>query len=559
MKVFSTAASIGVAFKNAARVREILSAFVRHGFADLINRMHLSRLIPGRYSEDGRFRDIAVPVRLRMTFEELGPTFVKLGQVLAGRADLIPRPFVDEFEKLQDEVASVPPEQIKAHVEKELGRPIGEAFSEFDTTPIAAASIAQVHGAVLPDGRRVAVKVQRPGIERQIQNDISILRGLAILLERYIPESRTFNPTGLVEEFFRTILLETDFRVEANNLRRIRKNLEVLPKVAIPMVYPELSTKGLLVLERFEGIRFSDREAVLRAGIDPVGVVETGARAFFHMVMHDGLFHGDPHAGNLFILPDGRLGFIDFGIVGRLSRRVRDSIITIFIALIEEDFETVANEYTDLCPMTGPFDIAALQKDLMDSISPYIGMSLGEVNIGRILLESTAIAVRHRLQVPRELMLLFKAIFTIEALGKRLEPSFDLLAVGTSLARTVVTSRYSPERVSQDLLILARDTQNVVTVFPRMLRRFLRTWSQNGFAFETRSADTRLLANSLKQFSYVFALCTVCLGLFGGAIAALALQLQPMILGLPIWTEIGFTIALWILGHWLWSQRRYRK
>ena len=288
---------------------------------------------------------------------------------------------------------------------------------------MAAASIAQVHGAVLKTGERVAVKVQRPGIERLIYNDISILRGLAVLLEKYIPESRPSIPTAIVEEFFKTILYELDFVVEANNIRRIQANLKVLPRIAIPHVYSQFSSARLLVLERFEGVRFSDREAIVAKGLNPSEFVEIGSEAFFHMVMEDGIFHGDLHPGNLFILNDGRIGIIDFGIVGRLSRRVRDSIIIMFTALIDEDFETLASEYVTLCQDVGQTDLALLQKDLMDTISPYVGMSLGEVNVGRLLMSSTAIAVRHHLVVPRELLLLFKAMVTIEALGKKLDPN----------------------------------------------------------------------------------------------------------------------------------------
>jgi len=553
MKVITTAVNINQALKNVGRVREIVAVFVRHGFADLVHRMKLSKLLPARYAKMDTFQEIPVGVRLRESFQELGTTFVKLGQLLASRPDLIPEEVTTELEKLQDDVPSVPWKKLRPFIEDELKAPLSTVFESFDETPIAAASIAQVHGAVLLGGQKVAVKVQRPGIDKVIQNDISILRALAFLLEKYVPESRTMNPTGLVEEFFRTILFETDFRVEANNIRRIRANLAVIPKVAVPDVYLKHSTSKILVLERFEGIRFSDREAVIAKGFNPLEIINTGSDVFFHMVMHDGIFHGDLHAGNLFILPDGRIGLIDFGIVGRLSKRVRDSIVSMFIALVDEDYETLANEYVNLCQGTGETDVAALQKDLMDTIGPYVGMNLGEINIGKILLQSTGTAVRHNLVVPRELMLLFKAILTIEALGRKLEPTFDILQVGTRLARSLIASRYRPDRLMQDMLIIGRDVQGLMETGPRLVRRFLRIWSQNRFAFEIKSEELSNIRHSLDRQSRAHLVGIVA---FSSFLFSIALSFQypesrTLFLPLPSWIFLGIAVSLSVAGLWM--------
>lgn len=559
MKFFQTATTISQAFKNVGRVTEILTVFVRHGFADLLVRMRLTRFLPNKITANPRFESLPAPQRLRLALEELGTTFIKLGQLLATRPDLIPEHFVEELEKLQDNVVKVPFPEIRDVLEAELKCPLTDVYSEFEEAPLAAASVAQVHGAVLKTGERVAVKVQRPGIAKLIQNDVSILRGLALLMVRYIPETRVLNPTGLVEEFFKTMLFELDFRVEGNNTRRIKRNLETLPEISVPSIYPTFCTERVLTMERFDGVRFSDREGILAQGITPGKIVEAGSDAFFHMVMHDGLFHGDLHAGNLFVLNTGKIGIIDFGIVGRLSRRVQDSIVIMFTALIDEDFETLATEYMNLCPSSGNPDINALQKDLMDAISPYIGMSLGEVNVGRILLRSTSIATRHSLAVPRELMLLFRAILTIEALGKKLDPNFDILQVGTRQARQIIGQRYSRERVLHDLLNIGRDFQGLLEILPRLSRRALRRWAQNNFAFEIRNRDIADLGHSLRQLTYFLVLIAFATSLSAIGIALLVVNRGPHIFGYPVAGAIPTALALILFLYGLWILRKSRK
>lgn len=556
MKVISTATNLAQAFKNAGRVTEIIRVLGRHGFIDLLHRMNLSRFMGDKEVVDPIYADLPIPERLRLSFEQLGPTFIKLGQLLATRSDLIPESYVEEFSKLQDNVSTVPFDEIRPFLETELKGQISDFFSSFDTTPKAAASIAQVHFAVLKSGEKVAVKIQRPGIDKLLQNDISILRGLAVLLEKYIPEVEPFNPVGLVEEFFQSILFELDFRVESNNIRKIKHNLRTLEKISIPKVYEQITSSKILVLEQFEGIRFSDREAILKSGIDPKSIVEIGADAFFHMVMHDGLFHGDLHPGNLFVLTDGRIGIIDFGIVGRLGKRVKDGIITMFISIIDEDYESLASEYVALCSPTGETDLNVLQKDLMDTLSPYVGMSLGEVNAGKLLLRSTHIAAQHKLKVPRELMLLFRAIMTIDGLGKKLDPDFDVLQLGNRLAKQVLSSRYSRERLTHDLIILGRDLQDTLENFPRLLKRFLRVWSHNNFALEFKSKDLLSISKAIESFNYFFFTAICGFTLTASGVALLFLNKGPEISGFSVYGLFTMGFGFWLLGRGLWAIKK---
>ncbi len=517
MQVFSTAASIRQTIHNVGRLREIAAIFVQNGLADLVYRLRLHKLVPKGLGQN--IPDIPYEKRLRQAFEALGPSFIKLGQFLSLRSDLLPQNIIVEFEKLQDEVSPVPFPQIRASLEQAIGQPLESVFLQFSEVPIAAASIAQVHCATLLDGTEVVVKAQRPGLKRIIETDLSIFVFLANLLERYIPESRVFSPTALVKELSQNLVLETDFQVEANNIRKIKENLKDFPHIAIPKVYSSLTTENCLVLEKFEGTRISHREEILAKGFNPTSLIEYGAEAFFHMILIDGLFHADLHGGNLFILNDGRIGIIDFGIVGRLSRQTRWSVLRLLLALLDEDYETFSLEYQLLCQVgDADVDSQGLERELASLIAPYFGMTLAQANIGRILLKSTAIAHQYHLAVPRELMLFFKALLTLEALGKKLDPDFDLLGSGEKLGREslqLFAKRHSSHR--QDIALLLREGQEIVHSLPPFLRRLTRQLNKIKSGAEIQKAQTQEIHFLTQRIlsTLLFSLWTVSIFSFG--------------------------------------------
>lgn len=478
---------LGQAVKNVQRLRQIISVFAKHGFADIVDRMNLGKFLPKRLATFAEEQaDKTISERLRLAFEELGPTFVKLGQLLSTRPDLLPESYIEEFTRLQDSVQPLPFETVKTIIEEQLGKKLEEAYSSFDPVPIGAASIGQVHTALLKSGEKVVVKVQRPEIEKIIDTDISILAFMAGLLEKYVPESRVIGPKIIVNEFFRTLSYELDFVVEANNMTKMAENLATIPEVVIPKVYKELSTHRILTLERLEGIRVNDTEALDRAGIDRKQVVEIGARAFFKSVMMDGLFHGDLHGGNLFILPGNRLGIIDFGIVGRLSKKSRDQLASMVMALLTEDYEMLCYQYAELGAAPPSIDFDGFQREVRNSLAPYLGLSLADLNAGRILIEATKIATHYQIQVPGDWMLVFKAILTIEGMGRTLDPTFDLLSMGQDLIKDIVKDQYSIQRLSKDFLWVAKDVASLFQILPRQIRWMFRKFNSNDFAFEIK-------------------------------------------------------------------------
>jgi ubiquinone biosynthesis protein len=522
MQWIRTGRQIGQAVKNVQRLRQIVAVFARHGFVDVLDRMDLGRFLPQRMALRAEVQsERTTAERLRLALEELGPTFVKFGQLLSTRPDLVPEGFIAELTKLQDNVQVLPFERVKTVVEAELKRPLAEAYAAFDPTPLAAASIGQVHAATLHTGERVVVKVQRPEIDRVIDTDVALMQFLAGLLEKYVPEARVANPRVFVEEFFQTLEYELDFVIEAANIAKMSENLAGIPEIVLPRVHKSLSTSKVLTMERFEGIRVNDLAALDAAGVDRKFIVSVGARAFFRSVLIDGLFHGDLHAGNLFVLPGNRLGVIDFGIVGRLSERARNQLANMVMALLTEDYENLCYMYAELGNASAAIDFDNFQREVRNTLSPYMGLPLHEIDLGRVLVEATKIAARYRIQVPGDWMIVFKAILTLEGMGRKLDPDFDLLATGRELVRELVKSQYSVDRISKDLLWVAKDMAALLQVLPRQLRWMFRKLNANDFALEVRLPELKGLRAQLETNGQRQALSVTVAGLFVAASIAL--------------------------------------
>jgi ubiquinone biosynthesis protein len=498
MRWIKTGRQLGQAVKNVQRLRQVLGVFAKYGFVDVVNRMNLEKFLPGRIAAFQELHsDKSIPERLKLAFEELGPTFVKLGQVLSMRPDLLPEAYIEEFTKLQDNVLPLSFEIVKNQVETSLGKKLPEAYAQFSEKPLAAASIAQVHEAELHTGEKVVVKVQRPEIEKMIDGDVNLLAFLAGLLERYVPETRVIGPKTIVDEFFRTLSCELDFIVEANNMTKIAENMAMFSEVVIPKVYKDLSSDKVLTLEKFEGIRLNDLKALDAANIDRKKIVDIGTRAFFKSVMIDGLFHGDLHGGNLFALPGNKLGIIDFGIVGRLSQKSRDQLANMVMALLTEDYETLCLQYAELGAAGPSIDFDAFQRETRNTLAPYLGLPLKDLNIGKVLIEATRIATKYDIKVPGDWMIVFKAILTIEGMGRTLYPDFDMMAAGQDLVKDLVKNQYSPQRLSKEFFFVAKDIAALLQVLPRQVRWMFRKLNSNDFAFEIKSPELTQIKEQL--------------------------------------------------------------
>ncbi|MDZ4676903.1 MAG: lipopolysaccharide core heptose(II) kinase RfaY [Oligoflexia bacterium] len=481
-----------------------------------------------------------------MAFEELGPTFVKFGQLLATRPNLIPADFVEEFKKFHDQVAAVPFEEIRKIIEEDFGKQPEKVFAVIDPNPLAAASIAQVHSAKLVTGENVVIKVQRPGIVETIKNDLGVLYTMAALIEQYIPESRPFNPQSLVDEFFKTLELETNFVVEANNIRRIGQNFKDDLVIKIPAIFSDHCTPRILVMEQLNGVRLSDHKQLQESEINREQIVASGLKAFFKMVFRDGIFHGDLHAGNLFILPDNKIGLVDFGVVGRVSQKTKDSVANMLIALATENYELLTYEYIDLAPYNHEVNFDQFTREVRDLIAPYHGMTFKNVNFGKLLMDSTSIAAKHNIVMPSELMLFFKAIVTVEGMGRTIIKDFDLLSYAMEFAQEIIKAKYDPQRIMKDLTTVARDSTSLLYTLPRQLKQLMRKLNSNDFAIDINLAQIEDLKRSVETNGTLTYLGLVIGSLVIASTMALNMGKGPQFYEIPILSILGYFSAFFL-------------
>ncbi len=524
-----------------------MGVFAKHGFHQIAEKVKLGKFVIERLNTNLDIESLSMAERMRISFEELGPTFVKLGQLLATRPDLVPEDYVLEFEKLHDRVQPLSFDVIEAVLKEEFGNSLYQKFTSIESEPLGSASIAQVHRAKLATGEDVVIKVQRPGIIQTINDDLNVLYLLADLLKKYVPETRPYNPTGIVDEYFRTLELETNFIVEANNIRRFQENFDKNDRIKIPKVYYEYTTERVLVMEAINGIPLSQEGALQQPDVEPNEVIRLGLRTYLQMIFEYGLFHGDLHAGNFFVLPSNRIGLIDFGVVGRLNSKTQGTIANMLLALSKEDYERLAYEYVDLAPFTDRVNVDLFAKDLRELIAPFYGLKLKNVNLGKILMKSSGIAARHHLQVPTDLMLFFKSIVSIEGVGRKIHQDFDFLQHSLEFAEELAKTQFGPQRVVNDVTQMARESKIFLNALPRQLNFFLRKINSPDHAFRLKIGEIKELKRSVESsFNLLF---------LGVIIAALILSssfvyVHPAasrIFGMPALSFLGY-LAASVLG-----------
>ncbi|HLM42901.1 MAG TPA: AarF/ABC1/UbiB kinase family protein, partial [Myxococcaceae bacterium] len=534
--------SSGSRRENLVRFSQIGRVLVRHGFGFVFDVRR------GRREKRG-FEELLAPnfgVRLTRTLEDLGPTFVKFGQLLSTRSDVIPEGILVELQRLQDTAAPIPLEAAREVIERELEAPVGKVFAALDPTPLGSASIGQVYEARLHGGERVAVKVQRPEAQRRVEADLALMRDFAALLDARFGDSIFIDVKELVAEFEGVIRRELDYEAEAQNARRFAINFAGTP-VKIPRVYTDLSTRRVLTMEFIEGTRFHDLRPLLLPPAERRRVATLGAEAIFKMAFEDGYFHGDPHPGNLILTPQGELALLDFGMVGFMSRGDIEALSRLFIAVIQRDAAAVLRGLEGLGVRYSTEVRGALVQELREFLYKYSGLSVGEVTLGQALSELISLVRRYRLSMPPVFPLLTKALVTAEALARSIDPTINVYEVAQPYARRLLLERYEPgflfERSQERAVEYARYLEEL----PDQVRQLLTELEDgelevklNNRGLDELIGEVDVLANRL-----VFAIVTGGLLIGSSLIGAFATGgPQVPVLGVPLVAFVGFTLAL---------------
>jgi len=548
--------------RELPRLREIASVFIRHGLGDFVQRIGIAGILERagqilRWGEAAESVRLEPPQRVRLALEELGPAFVKLGQVMATRVDLFPPSWIAEFERLHADAAPVPFEELLPDLERSLGRSPFEVFREIETTAFAAASIAQVHRARLQDGTPVVLKVRRPGVRAKVAADLRLLTRVAELLESEIPEARRYRPVEIAAQFRRSLEREMDFATETRNVERFAKNFAGDPHVIIPKVYPQYTSDTLLVQERVEGIRASDPAAVEAAGLDRKTLAVRGTQAFLKQILIHGFFHADPHPGNVIFLPDHRMVIIDFGMVGRLSPQRRKQVTDLLAGVARLEEGPMLDVLVDWAG-DAYVDEAKLAADVNELVFEYEDVPLKDIRIANVVRQFSAIVREHSIVLPADLSMMFKALITLEGLGRQYDPEVHIIDHLAPLLRDALDERYQPGEIVRRGRTALAEFFNLVGAVPRDFARLLR---------EARRGKTRLDLDlkRLEQFGGQMersldrgSMAVMTASLVVGSAVVLNVPNGPVVLGIDVLATLGvagyvaaFFNSLWVIyGVW---------
>lgn len=540
------------AARDLGRVQDIAAVLIRYGFGDLVQRIGMSGALEkaGKALHWKKAEELArlkPPERARRVMEELGPTFVKLGQVLATRVDLFPADWLSEFAKLQDKAAEVAWEEIEAQLREDLGQSPDEVFKAVEHQPLASASLGQVHRAQLEDGTEVVLKVRRPGIRSIVEADLRLLKRLADIIEAEAPDLKQYRPKALVSQFSRSLRRELDFAAECRNAERIAEALAEDSGIVVPEVHWEWTGERLNVQQFIDGIPGRDYEAVRRAGLDTHVIAQRGTRAILGMILEDGFFHADPHPGNIRYLPDNQIGLLDFGMVGRLTAERRQEVAELLYGLVERDAEQVSRILLDWSAESQTSQ-DQLEEDIAQFIDQYHGVALEQLDMSAMIADMTAVLRQHHLVLPADLVLMLKAFVTLEGMGRSLDPEFDMASEAAPVVEGVLKKHYSPLRMARRVQKNLVQTLRVLGNLPDDLSRLLR-------AARRGRIEVHVEVNSLKEVSSRLdkAVSRLTLGIVTAALiigSAIAMNVDTSETGVPLFGLMGFVGAA-LGGVWL--------
>lgn len=556
--------AINRTYRHLSRYQRILRVLFKYGFSDLVDRLHIDQYLEtGLQMINRKPREQldrhSRPALLRMALEELGPTFIKLGQLLSTRPDFIPPEYLNELAKLQDSVPPFSYEEVRQIFQEECGSDPEEFFEYFDSSPLAAASIGQVHQARLTREQltngagkccEVVVKVQRPGIENLIAVDLEIVAHLARLMEEHLEEVQGHSPTAIVHEFARSLSREIDFTIELANIQRFARQFEKNSEIHVPEVYPMLSTERILVLERVDGIKASEVDKLKEQGYDLPLIARRGANLVMEQIFVHGFFHADPHPGNIFILPDNVPCFIDFGQMGRLSLKEREDFADLVLNLVAANESRVAAGVLKVTTRQADPDQDALTRDIGDFMDRYLYLSLGELKAGKILQDLLELVSRHKLSLKPNLYLMLKALTTVEGVGLMLDPDIALIHLARPFMKKIKVGQVRPSRLAQEFGETGTEYLALIRDLPRDARSIISQLRRGKMKLEFEHRGLRPLEQSLERTSNRIAFAIVLAAQIIGSSLIIHSGIPPHWHGIPLVGLAGFLLA-GVMGFWL--------
>lgn len=536
--------------RNANRLREILTILSKYGLADWLSHIDFELVKGLLKAPDGKvLAKLSHETRIRLALTELGTTFIKLGQMLSTRGDLVGPSLAEELSQLQSDAPADPPAAVRATVEAELGQPIDDLFAAFDDKPLASASIGQAHRARLKRGKDVVVKVQHPGIEPRIRTDLDILVGLADLAEQYLPELKRYRPRATAAEFQRILLRELDFGREERNLLQFAANFSGQPKVCFPLPNSELCTGRVLTMDYLDGIKVSEPQRLRELDFDLEEIARRGAEVYLDMIFRDGFYHADPHPGNILVLPGGVIGMLDCGMVGRLDDSMRESIEEMLLAIVNRDAHQLTSTITRLGVAPPLLDQAGLNADIVELVSYHGTKPLAQFKLGQALTDMTEIIRRYQIVLPANIALLIKVLVMLEGTSRLLSPTFNLTELIQPYQKKLLLRRLSPARHLQKFRRFLGEWQYLGEVLPRSLVDVLQQ-------VQTGRFDVHLEHKGLEPSVNRLVLGMLSSALFVGSSLMCGLKVPPLLADVSVVGFLGCGLSIILALRLLWAIRK---
>ena len=538
---------LGIRFKHAQRYQEITNAFLKNGFSYFVYRLGLSnQIFPKHHDTKERMSKQTIGIKLREVLQSLGPTFIKLGQIASTRRDLVPSEIAKELEKLQDQVSGFPFQQVQEIIEMELGEKLEDLFQEFNEKPIASASIGQVHQAVLRTGEMVAVKVQRPDIRSTVQTDLEILDDITRMMEANLSWAKTYQVRKMMAEFSNSLLAELDYQTEGRNGERIAKQFQDNPEVVIPKIYWDYSTNKVLTMDYITGVKVNQIETLKEEGYNLKLIARRITDSMLHQILMEGFFHGDPHPGNIYILPGNKVAYIDFGMIGRISEDTKFHFASLVIHLQNGNTKGLLKTITAMGLHTSGTDMNTLYNDVDQFVMKYSDIPLSKISIGSALKDLLDIIYQHQIQVPADLSNLGKTLFLIESIVSDLDPELSILDTIKPFGEKLLRKRYEPKSILQNTWSELVENAHVFSKIPKNLKELTSTVQQGKLHFEMSITEMKDFLQRLDRISNRLAFSIILLSfsiLMVGLIIGTSINGQKSLLWEFPAVEVGSIVA----------------